>query len=142
MTINPVSSTTAPHLIVRLDDTIVFDSFPKDAITITHEGYLSAGTHRLEVEFLEKSDLDPQQAILIEDLRINDISDKKFIWNGVYSPDYPEPWATEQRQQNIELPSFLTNTDYLGWNGRWILDFSSPIYTWIHQVQDHGWIYD
>ena len=142
MTINPTSGLTSPHVVIRVDDDIIFDSFPKDIVEIVHEMYLPEGLHRLEVELLGKSNLDPQQAISIKDLRINDISDKKFIWNGLYTPNYPEPWATEQRQQNIELLPCITNTDYLGWNGRWTLEFSSPIYTWIHRVQDHGWVYD
>ena len=73
-------------------------------------------------------------AIIIEEIRINGISDQKFIWAGRYRPDYPahyEPKATE-----------LKNISYLGFNGIWKLDISAPLFTWIHQIQDLGWIYD
>jgi hypothetical protein len=29
----------------------------------------------------------------------------------------------------------------MGWNGRWELNFRVPIFTWIHQLENLGWIY-
>jgi hypothetical protein len=95
----------------------------------------------LAVELFGKSDLDPEQAVKITKLSFYGISDPRFIWRGEYRPCYPDLWAKQQQDQGIELLPVLTNTDYLGWNGTWCLKFDVPIFTWIHQVQDLGWIY-
>jgi hypothetical protein len=95
----------------------------------------------LEVELFDKSDLDAEQAVQITKLSFYGISDPRFVWRGEYRPCYPELWAKQQHDQGIELPQVLTNTNYLGWNGTWCLKFDVPIFTWIHQVQDLGWIY-
>jgi hypothetical protein len=96
----------------------------------------------LEIELFGKSDSDPQQAVQIKHLSFYGIEDSRFIWLGKYHPVYPEPWATQQKEQGLELPPVLTNTDYLGWNGTWRLQFDVPVFTWIHQVQNLGWIYE
>lgn len=62
----------------------------------------------------------------------------RFKWAGVYFPVYPEPWASTQ----IDLPKFHKSATYLGWNGQWELEFSVPIFTWIHKLENLGWIYD
>ena len=52
------------------------------------------------------------------------------------------PWYYQQIEKGIILDDELTNIDYLGWPGTWTLDFTSPVFTWIHQIQSLGWIYD
>lgn len=44
--------------------------------------------------------------------------------------------------QTETLPKFQTNATYLGWNGLWVLEFELPIFTWIHKLENLGWIYD
>jgi len=113
-------------------------------ITVTQRfdfDIVAEGQAMLEIELFDKSDLDPQQAVQIKQLSFYGIEDPRFIWLGKYHPVYPEPWATQQREQGQELPLVLTNTDYLGWNGVWRLQFDVPVFTWIHQVQNLGWIY-
>lgn len=104
--------------------------------------YLTAGLHALEIELLHKPDHDPDQALKIKNLVLGDVHSPRFIWQGVYTPRYPEPWAAQQRQNGIQLEHCLRNTDYLGWNGVWRLEFTIPIFTWIHQIEGLGWIYD
>lgn len=102
----------------------------------------------LSVELLNKNDCDSvpdkglDKAIIIESVSFFGISDPKFAWAGVYEPQYPEPWATEQRKQGVVLKPQLCPHTYLGWNGKWTLTFSVPVFTWIHRMQDLGWIYD
>jgi hypothetical protein len=80
--------------------------------------------------------------VRITSLAFNGIASAKFIWHGRYCPEYPEPWATEQQAQGLVLESEISNTDYLGWNGEWSLDFTVPVFTWIHKTENLGWIYD
>jgi hypothetical protein len=31
-------------------------------------------------------------------------------------------------------------TNYLGFNGKWLLTFDRPFYQWLHQATDQGWL--
>ena len=91
----------------------------------------------LTVEHYHKSADDPTTAVIIDSVSFFGIQDPKFAWAGIYRPEYPEPWASEQTNLATELSSHT----YLGWNGTWRLTFGVPVFTWIHQVQNLGWIY-
>tara|TARA_B110000503_G_C6984924_1_gene344833 strand:- start:97 stop:576 length:480 start_codon:yes stop_codon:yes gene_type:complete len=79
--------------------------------------------------------------INIDSLSIMGIENKKFIYQGVYCPQYPEPWASQQRAQGKELEQEIPYTDSLGWNGEWRLTVANPPFSWIQTVLDLGWIY-
>jgi hypothetical protein len=91
---------------------------------------------------VELGDKQGQEAVVIEEVSFFGISDPKFAWAGIYEPVYPEPWATEQRNQGVVLKQHLSPQTYLGFNGKWTLTFSVPVFTWMHTVQNLGWIYD
>jgi hypothetical protein len=80
-------------------------------------------------------------AVRVQQIVFNKIDDKKFIWSGKYRPIYPEPWISQERKSKV-IPTTLFNTDYLGWNGIWKLNFEVPVFSWIHKITDLGWIYD
>ena len=92
----------------------------------------------LTVELINKT---AQEAVVIESVSFFGIEDPKFAWTGVYEPIYPEPWATEQQDQGVVLKQHLSPHTYLGWSGKWTLTFDVPVFTWIHRVQNLGWIY-
>lgn len=99
----------------------------------------------ISIEFLNKTNddcipsLGLDKAIIIDWISFFGISDPKFVWEGVYTPIYPEPWYS----QTIDKPAkSIKNSKYLGWNGTWQLDFTVPVFSWIHCVQSHGWLYD
>jgi len=102
----------------------------------------------LTIELLNKTNSDTvldkglDKAVIIESISFFDITDPRFVWAGIYQPQYPEPWATEQQNQGITLAKQITGQTHLSWNGKWSLNFSVPIFTWIHQVQNLGWIYN
>jgi hypothetical protein len=92
----------------------------------------------LIVEHYNKDAADADTAVEIVSVSFFGIQDPKFAWAGIYTPVYPEPWASEQ----LTPPSStITPQTYLGWNGTWKLDFSVPVFTWIHRVQNLGWLY-
>ena len=93
----------------------------------------------LSVELLDKQD---QESVVIESVSFFGITDPRFVWSGVYEPEYPEPWATQQRDKGVVLKPQLSPHTYLSWPGKWTLTFAVPVFTWMHQVQDLGWIYD
>ena len=108
-----------------------------------HYEFVSSETSVLTVELLNKTDADTanglDKAVMIESVGFFGISDPKFAWAGEYCPDYPEPWYS---QQTIKPESLLKSHTYLGWNGKWTLTFDVPVFTWIHRVQNLGWIHN
>jgi hypothetical protein len=108
--------------------------------TFTVAQELTAGTHCLEIHHQHKANEDPDTALIVKEIRFNSIPDDQFVWHGRYWPDYPEPWASEQRALGHTLSPEI-ESNYLGWNGIWRLEFSAPVFTWIHEVRNLGWIY-
>lgn len=103
------------------------DQAQNSTITLTVEQY--GKTNR---DTIPDQELDT--AIVIEEVKLNGLSSPKFAWAGIYCPDYPDHYPNK-------IPN-LTNINYLGWNGTWTLELSVPIYTWIHQIENLGWIYN
>lgn len=100
-------------------------------VKISHQGH---GNTRLTIEHYGKDDSDPTTALIVEEIKFNNLSSPKFVYQGVYYPSYPKHLLN-----NAEV---IPHQQYLSWNGVWTLDFTLPIYTWIHKVEDLGWIYD
>lgn len=96
--------------------------------------FVASKTAVLKIQHQHKQDNDPHTAVIIKNIEFFGISDPKFIWQGIYYPEYP-----------IHYPdkiSPLKAQDYLGWNGVYLLEFGVPVFAWMHRVQDLGWIYD
>jgi hypothetical protein len=92
----------------------------------------------IELVFYNKPDTDNTMAVIIDKIEFFGISDPKFVWAGVYTPKYPEPWYS---QQTLRPAAELRQQNYLGWAGTWRLDFEVPVFTWMHKIQNLGWIY-
>jgi hypothetical protein len=100
--------------------------------------FTASNSSSLTVEHYNKDSADSVTAVEIMNVSFFGIQDPKFAWAGTYTPIYPEPWTSEQP---ASLPCTISPHTYLGWNGTWRLDFSVPVFTWIHQVQNLGWLY-
>lgn len=103
---------------------------------------LPAGDHEFSLQFRNKQyhNYPPGQdmAVVIQHIGFQYLPDdfKNFSF---YRPEYPEPWATEQRNQGIHLKPEVY-ADCLGWNGVWGIRFQTPIYPWIHKTLNLGWL--
>jgi hypothetical protein len=53
------------------------------------------------------------------------------VYEGVYTPEYPEPWASQQRAAGHELEKSFNKVTFMGHNGKWKLKFASPFYMWL-----------
>lgn len=113
---------------MQLNETVILDF-----------NFEHAGSCELTVELVDQI---ASEAVVIESVSFFGIEDPKFAWAGVYEPIYPEPWATQQQDQGVVLKPHLCPHTYIGWPGKWTLTFSVPVFTWMHRVQDLGWIYD
>lgn len=100
--------------------------------------FLASASSTLTVEHFGKDGNDPETAVEIIDISFFGISDPKFAWAGVYYPKYPEPWYSQQIPRPVDS---LPAQTYLGWNGIYRLEFSVPVFEWMHKTLNLGWIY-
>jgi hypothetical protein len=72
------------------------------------------------------------QMLYIKTILIDNIDLRNLVWSrSVFEPNYPEPWASEQQAQGIELEKHVLGEVYLGHNGTWKFEFTSPIYKFL-----------
>jgi len=86
----------------------------------------------VQVHHIDKLDSDPDTAVEIVSVSFFGITDPHFAWAGVYTPKYPA---------HLTGPAELPGQTYLGWNGIWQLKFSVPVFGWMHQKLNLGWLY-
>jgi hypothetical protein len=86
----------------------------------------------VQVSHVDKLDSDPTTAVEIVSVSFFNITDPQFARSGVYTPDYPS---------HLTGPEQLPGQTYLGWNGVWTLEFSVPVFVWMHQKLNLGWLY-
>ncbi len=71
------------------------------------------------------------QLLHIKSIEIDEIDLGSLIYNGVYKPNYPEPWASQQAEAGNKLPESYKNVTQMGHNGTWTFTFESPFYMWL-----------
>tara|TARA_B100001564_G_C20562794_1_gene634541 strand:- start:340 stop:822 length:483 start_codon:yes stop_codon:yes gene_type:complete len=79
----------------------------------------------------EKGDILKDQLLHIKNIEIDEINIGALVYEGVYTPEYPEPWASEQIKDGGELPKTIKNVTIMGHNGEWKFTFTSPFYMWL-----------
>lgn len=141
--IKPIWFNKPPTIKVGLNG--VTEDITLDKETWFNYNYTSeATTNILQIELYGKTDKDSDMAngkdtaIIIEEIKLNGITSPKFAWAGAYTPNYPAHYIND----NPTSASTLSPCTYLGWNGIWTLEFTVPVFTWIHKVEGLGWIYD
>ena len=134
VTLRPIGE---PLVGIRLHDYKQYGCL-REPTTIDIEFDTDSDMAILEIEHSGKINTDPTTAIVIDSIDFVGIQDPKFAWAGVYYPEYPEPWAS---QQLVMPPAEIPGQIYMGWNGIYRLTFGVPVFTWMHQIQNLGWIY-
>jgi hypothetical protein len=86
----------------------------------------------------KSSESHQDMAVIIDRVSFQSV-DHDFKIYSRYQPDYPEIWLQEQVSLG-QPPAREIHSNYLGWNGKWFLDFQTPIYQWIHQRMGLGWL--
>jgi hypothetical protein len=82
------------------------------------------GPSRLTVKHRNRQD--NTTAVIVKSVKLNDIDHIQNTYQGIYYPIGMEP----------------RRDTYIAWEGSWILDFTVPVYTWMHITQGLGWIYN
>lgn len=114
---------------VKIDQTLLYSKNIVEDTTIEFEHQLDFdNTHCLEIEKIGDP-LNPQQTANIKSIFIDNINVKDIVTSEcMYFPEYPEPWATEQKQKGINLEYPVHQEMFFGHNGIWKYNFSSPFY--------------
>ena len=79
----------------------------------------------------EKGDILNDQLLNIKSIEIDEIDLGGLVYDGVYTPQYPEPWATQQIKAGVDLPASFKSVTRMGHNGVWSFEFQSPFYMWL-----------
>jgi hypothetical protein len=80
---------------------------------------------------VENGKIAKDQLLHIKSIEIDEIDIGALVYEGIYTPEYPEPWATQQQSAGVDLPVSFKNVTTIGHNGVWELKFSSPFYMWL-----------
>lgn len=80
---------------------------------------------------VENDQIVKDQLLFIKSIEIDEIDLGGLIYEGLYYPEYPEPWASQQKESGNALPLSIKNVTSMGHNGRWELTFTSPFYMWL-----------
>jgi hypothetical protein len=79
----------------------------------------------------EKGDILKDQILHIKNIEIDEIDIGALVYEGLYTPEYPEPWATQQNEAGNTLEKSFKSVTKMGHNGEWRLGFASPFYMWL-----------
>lgn len=103
---------------------------------------ITEGENFIEIELLNKgfgdTTIDQDGNILddlllnIDSIEIDEIDLGSLKWTiSDYQPVYPERYKAEVFRRGDNLPDSVKNCVNLGWNGKWVLPFTSPFYIWL-----------
>ena len=90
-----------------------------------------SGKGRNQTIINEKGDILKDQLLHIKSINIDEIDIGALVFDGVYTPTYPEPWATQQRESGNDLKDSFKNVTSMGFDGEWKFSFTSPFYMWL-----------
>ena len=90
-----------------------------------------SGKGKTQTVLDSKGEIIKDQLLHIKGIEIDEIDIGALVYEGVYTPKYPEPWATQQRESGQDLKDSFKNVTQMGFNGEWKLKFASPFYMWL-----------
>lgn len=131
-----------PFMKLMIDDEVFFEDHIKKDMHLRFKKKCSFDDmHKIKILRSGKTTRDTKifpdgkfesQMLTIEKIKIDNIDLRNLIHHRcVYTPIYPEPWATEQKNRGVELSGTLNGTMALGHNGQWEFDFRSPVYKFL-----------
>ena len=124
-----------PQFSIWLDDHVIIQTSISSESLQPHKftRTIDEGEHTLKIRLENKSSSDTQivngqvtndMILNIDDITIDDISLGQLLWDAAYKLDKPQ-------QYNCKEITELDNCVNLGWNGTYVLKFSSPFYIWL-----------
>jgi hypothetical protein len=102
--------------------------------------------NRLSVFLLNKTERDTvgdkDKAVIIKSIGIEGFYYSSFMLQSKYKPIYTNGYYQYAKENKLSAEPII-NSNYLGFNGEWSLEFTWPIYRWIFETETKGmgWIY-
>ena len=124
----------APETKININNDTVFNGKLKAGRTIidTTQTLDFNKTHCIKIVRTGKHNKFPEQTCRVLDICIDRISICDLVYHtSVYYPEYPEPWASEQKEKGIELEYPVFGETIFGHNGVWEFEFTSPFYQFL-----------
>ena len=75
--------------------------------------------------------IEKDQLLHIKSIEIDEIDIGALVYEGLYTPTYPEPWYSQQIEAGQTPEKTFKNVTAMGHNGSWTLSFESPFYMWL-----------
>jgi hypothetical protein len=124
-----------PQFSVWLDDHVVTQSEISSTAEqiVSFERMVDEGSHELKIRLENKTNADTvietgevvkDMLLNIDDITIDDIGLGNLLWSAEYMLDRPQQY----KGQTIDHLDGCVN---LGWNGTYVLKFTSPFYIWL-----------
>jgi len=125
-----------PQFSVWLDDHVIMQSEitrTAELQSIKFARDLDKGVHQLKIRLENKTSQDTVVAngemvkdmlLNIDDIIIDDINLRQLLWDAEYHLDSPQEY-------NSNTITRLDRCVNLGWNGTYVLNFSTPFYVWL-----------
>lgn len=129
-----------PHATIYIDDQKKFDGDILHNQTVKFSHILDFTNHELIIHRTGKNNQQVRfteqgvegQDLIINCIKIDGVNIRNLIWtDGGYYPDYPEPWASQERNRGVVLEERVSGETHLGHNGMWKLKFASPFYRFL-----------
>jgi hypothetical protein len=117
-----------PDVLVYIDDDLVHTGYT--GCTFMYNS--SFTEHMLKIVHTGKTNNTPDQFVKINSIIIDGVNIRDILWTDSFNiPEYPEPWATQQREQGIQLEERVLGQTELSHNCEWHLPFTSPFYEFV-----------
>jgi len=140
ITVKPRWWNTVPVIAYGVNNVTMGTVRVEESTTLTFSQNLISGDHRVWILFYNKNynecklDQGLDMAVEIESVTFEGMTFDRFKWAGLFYPKYPADYPNQE--------PVIKSATYLGWNGRWELPFTTPIFTWIHKIENLGWLYE
>jgi hypothetical protein len=132
----------APTVDIYVDDKFISThAVDRDDYHVKFRHRCGFGPHTLKLHRRNKTDDQNRQLpdgtylgqmLIIKQVKLDNIDLRNLVWHSCkFRPEYPEPWATQQRDAGVELESELRGEMNLGHNGTWSFEFTSPVYKFL-----------
>jgi hypothetical protein len=147
ITVTPVFWDKPPGMSVIIDGIEKYNSLitEKTVVEFSHV-LLFDSPHMLEIRRYGKDDSQTKQlddgswkdqVLELTQVKIDGVDIRNLIWAHSWNePEYPEPWASNQREQGNELEERVYGETVFGHNGNWKFEFNSPFYKHIMNWMD------
>lgn len=134
-----------PTVDIGVDDCTLYQGNVNESISVDAD--LSIGEHTLWIKHYNKQLYETTQdhdhhvfikQVLFGDIDLDQLDYCKLTHRGRFYPDYEPSYIASCQDTGITLPEYIQPNHYLGHNGIWKLEFSSPELLWIIKQQNPG----